>query len=120
MTYSDALSPGMAQKYAMKFFQLRNKGWGDEPATLADVAERSQMSARNFKRVMKGEIADPPGGVIRRIRNGYLQYCAELVARLQHEIEIEKKVHGDAAFEDLGDEVAALVAKVEAAKARAI
>jgi hypothetical protein len=118
-TAVDALSPGRAQEYATKLFQLRVKGWGDEPAALADVADRSQMSARNYKRVMKGDIADPNVGVLRRIRAAYLEFCDELASRLQQEIEIETRKYGDEAFEDIGADLAVLRSKIEAAKVRA-
>jgi len=120
MSTVDALSPGRAQEYATKLFQLRVKGWGDEPAALADVAERSRMSARNYKRVMKGEIRDPNVGVLRSIRSAYLEFCREVASRILHEIEIETRVHGDDALESIGAETAALLDKIQAAKERAI
>jgi hypothetical protein len=121
MVYVDAIGPGgesRAQQYAKKLFQLRNKGWGDEPEALKEVATRSRVSPRSFKRIMKGEV-EAKESIGARIRNAYLAYCAELVSRLQHEIEVEQKVHGDAAdFQDLGEEVEILARKIEAARKR--
>lgn len=117
----DAFSPGDdARAYAEKLFQLRVKGWGDENRALDDCASMSRMSSLSFKRLMSGKTKEPTVGALGRVRAAYLTYCEKLVARLQHEIEIEKKVHGDDALDGLGDEAAALMEKVQAAKARAL
>lgn len=120
MSYVDALSPEGARQYATRLFELRCRGWGNKASALDDVATLSRMSPRSFERVMNGETKEPKVGVVRRIRSAYLAYCAKLAKRLQHEIEIEMRTNGDAALEDIGDEVLVLVEKIEAAKERIV
>lgn len=120
MSYVDAVGPDRARDYARKLFELRVRGWGDETAAIDDAASWSKMSPRSFKRLMAGETKEPGESVFLRVRSAYLAYCGRLVARLQNEIEIEKRKHGDAHFEDLGAEAAALAEKVQAALERNI
>ena len=119
MAYVETFSPPGAREYAEKFFSLRLRGRGDKTDALEDVAEMSSMSPRSFERLLRGETKNPGERLRDRIRIAYLSYCEKLIERLQHEVEIEKKVHGDAALGDIGDEVAALVEKIQAAKSRA-
>lgn len=116
----DAIGPNRAKDYAKKLFELRCRGWGDEDSTLKDVSTWSGLSPRSFKRLMTGETKDPSVRMFAGVRAAYLNYCHKLVSRLQHEIEIEKEIHGDVAFEDIGAEVDLLARKIEAAKRREI
>lgn len=118
MSTADAISAELARDYATRLFQMRVKGWGDESEALGDVANWSRMMPRSFKRLMTGETKEPSLGMYARVRAAYLDYCHRLVKQLEHEIEVDRKVHGDAALEDIGREVAALADKVRAAKAR--
>lgn len=120
MSTADAIGPQRAKSYAEKLFQLRVRGWGDETDALKDVANWSLMTPRSFKRLMTGETKEPSLGMYARVRAAYLDYCHKLVRQLEHEIEVEKEVHGDEAFEDLGAEVAVLRSKIQAAKERAL
>lgn len=116
----DAFSPEDAKAYAAKLFKLRVEGWGDENRALDDCASMSRMTPLSFKRLMTGKTKEPTIGALARVRSAYLAYCERLVGRLQHEIEIEKRKHGDAHFEELGAEAASLMAKVQAAKERSV
>jgi hypothetical protein len=121
MAYVESMRQPGAKEYARKLFELRTRGLGDKkPEALDDVAKWSGMSERSFERLMRGETKKPDESLRTRIRSAYLAYCEKLIGRLQHEIEIEKRKHGDEAFEDLGAEAAVLMEKVQAAKERAV
>lgn len=112
----DAISPERAKDYARKLFELRVRGWGTETEALEDVSSRCGISERSYKRLMTGQTKDPGLRLFARVRAAYLDCCHSMVKRLQDEIEIEKEIHGHAAFEDIGAEVEVLARKVEAAK----
>jgi transcriptional regulator with XRE-family HTH domain len=118
MSVVDAYSPDRAIGYATKLFQMVVKGWGDAPLAIEECAKRSGMSERSYERLMKGETKDPKLTVLGRVRTAYLGYCEEQVARLQHEIHIEKTRSSDGSFEDLAAEAAALAEKIKRAKGR--
>lgn len=114
----DAIGPQRATYFAKRLFEMRCRGWGDESDALAEVSDWSGLSPRSYKRLMTGETKDPSIRMFASVRAAYLNYCQKLVLRLQHEIEIEKEIHGDVAFADIGAEVEILARKIEAAKSR--
>jgi hypothetical protein len=53
-----------------------------------------------------------------RIRGAYLDLCERQVAKLQHQISIEKALNSDDTLADLESEAERLAAKIAAAKAK--
>ena len=104
------------RQYAQKLFKQRVQGWGDEGRALEDCASWTGMTARSFKRLMSGE-TKKPASFFSRVRKGYLDYCARKAAELLNEVEAEKARFGNVRIGDLDQEVEALVAKIEAARA---
>lgn len=117
MTTVDSFSlDDETRAYAQKLFRQRVQGWGDEGRALEDCASWTGMTARSFKRLMSGETKNP-SSFFARVRKGYLDYCARKAAELLNEIEAEKARYGNVRIGDLDQEVSALVAKIEAARA---
>ncbi|MCB5205036.1 hypothetical protein LH464_21455 [Neorhizobium sp. T786] len=105
-----------ARAYARKLFERRVKGWSDEARALEDCANWTGTSPRSFKRVMTGETKNA-GTFFSRMRKGYLDYCARAAAELQNEMAAEKARYGNVRIGDLDQEIEALVAKIERARA---
>lgn len=117
MSVVEAFSPGdEAVKYARKLFKNRVEGWGTETDALEECAGWTSMSVRSFKRLITGETKNRDG-FFAQCRKGYLDYCARKIAELQKEVELEKARYGHVRIGDLDQEVEALVAKIEAARA---
>lgn len=117
MSVVDAFDPDVeARAYARKLFSNRVAGWGDETKAMEDCATWTGLTISSFKRIITGE-TKRPGAFFARCRKGYLDYCARKIAELQKEVELEKARYGHVRIGDLDQEVEALVAKIEAARA---
>lgn len=117
MSAVDALSlDDETRAYARKLFKRRVEGWGDEGSALEECARWTGMTPRSFKRLITGETKQA-GTFFSRVRKGYLDYCARKVAELQNEIQEEKARYGNVRIGNLDQEIEALVAKVDAARA---
>ena len=114
MSAVDAFSPEQARNYAQRLFQLRVKGWGDETDTLEECARMTRMTPLSFKRLMAGKTKSPSLGMFGQVRKAYLDYCAVKAAELLTIIEKEKEVNGNVRIGDMDQEVASLVARIEA------
>lgn len=115
MSTTNMFSPEIAAEYGRKAVELESRGNGDQLNALERVGRECGLKARALRRIINGETS-PNLSVFVRIRTGYLNICDRHVKRLQQEIEEDKRKYGDAAFADIGDEVQALVAKVQEAK----
>lgn len=115
----DAFSPERAAKYAEKMLRHECKGWGDETNALASIGRKCGLSAKSLKRLIKGERKTVDTGLYVRIRMAYLSFCSSLIESVKTEMNEDIEEHGHAAFADIFDDLAALEAKVEAAKAGA-
>jgi hypothetical protein len=102
--------------YAQNLFKLRVSGWGDETDALEDCAKWAGMSPRSFKRLKDGETKEA-STFFSRARKAYLDYCARKASELLAVIEDEKGRYGNVRIGDLDQEVEALVAKINAARA---
>ena len=74
------------------------------------------MTPLAFKRLMSGKTKEPSLGVFGRVRKAYLDYCARKAAELLTIVEEETARNGNVRIGDLDQEVASLVARIEAAR----
>jgi hypothetical protein len=118
MLSTDAFTPEMAAAYARKMVERESRGNGDQMNALERVGRDVGLTARSLRRLINGEMSDPRVSLFSRIRTAYLRLCEREIAKLMNEIAADKARYGNAAFEDLDSEVAALAEKVRAAKAR--
>lgn len=116
MVSVDAFSPDQARDYAKHLFRLRVRGWGDETRALEDCASMSRMTPISFKRLMAGKTKEPTLGVFGRVRKAYLDCCAREAAKLMAIVAAEEARTSNVHVQDIGDQVSALVARIEAAR----
>lgn len=117
MSTVDMFSPDIAAHYGRKAVEIESRGNGDQMNALERVGRECGLKARALRRVINGETV-PTLPVFLNIRAAYLNICERQVKRLEHELEMERRRFGDAAFADLGGEVQNLMEKVQAARSR--
>jgi hypothetical protein len=113
-----AFSPDITAAYARKMVELESRGNGDQMNAIDRVARKCGLGQRALRRLINGETKDPGLGVFGRVRAAYLDLCERHIERLKHDIETDMRVHGDAAFADLGHQIETLAEKVRQAKGR--
>ncbi|MFE0233486.1 hypothetical protein ACFW0F_06065 [Brucella anthropi] len=105
-----------AGRYVRQMVEKESKGWGDEAEALKRLSSRYRISfwTLNNLRIRRAKSVNEE--VFPRIRAAYLDFCEKHIARLQHELELEKAVNVDADMEDFMGEASQLLAKVREAK----
>lgn len=115
-------SAQVATGYVRRMVEYETRGWGDQDNALDRLEVRYALPRWTLNNLRMGRAKSVEAGVFARIRAAYLDLCERQVAKLQHEIAIEKVLNEDDTFEDFEREAAALAARVAAAKkaARAV
>lgn len=113
------MSASTAAHHINRMIELETRGRGDLDRAMTVVARKTGLTYWQVSHLRKGNAKTCDVSVFARIRLAYLAMCAEMIDRLQHEIQIEGQVsNGD--FSDLEHEVAVLAAKVAAKKSSLI
>lgn len=110
-------SAEMAAGYVRRMVQSETRGWGDQDGALARLEARYGIPFWSLNNLRTGRAKTVEAGLYARIRAAYLDLCERQVAKLTHEIAIEKALSDDDALEDLEREAAELSARIEAKKA---
>lgn len=103
--------------YVRRMVEREAKGWGDQSEAQSRLEQRYGIPYWALDRLRTGRAKSIEAGLFARIKGAYLDLCERQVARLQHEIAIEKALNEDDSLEDLEREAAELAARVEAKKA---
>lgn len=93
------------------------KGWGDQENALRRIARRFGIPFWTLNHIRTGRAKTVDADVITRIREAYAEHCRQHAARLLHEAEMAKAGNPDVHLADIEDQIRALVAQLEAAKA---
>jgi hypothetical protein len=101
-----------------KWLSWRAVETGDQMNAIDRVARKCGLGQRALRRLINGETKDPGLSVFGRVRSAYLDLCERHIERLKQDIETDMRVHGDAAFADLGHQIETLAEKVRQAKRR--
>lgn len=115
------MSTAIAFEYVRKMVERETSGNGDVENAVRRIARRSGLSFWQLMHIRAGRAKVMTIETFTGIRKAYLEFCEAEVRALQDEIRQDREKYGDADdLRDLDDEVQALVAKVQAAKSRAI
>lgn len=110
-------SAEMAAGYVRRMVEHETRGWGDQEGALARVEARYGLPFWSLNNLRTGRAKTVEAGLFSRIRGAYLDLCERQVAKLQHEISIEKALNEDDTLEDFESQARRLAAKIEAARA---
>lgn len=111
-------SPAEAQSYVKRMVERESLGWGDMNSALERLERKYGIPFWTMNNIRTGRAKTIEAGVLARIRAAYMDMCERQISRLQHELEIERELDGDALDSDLLAQVESLVAKVKAARGK--
>ncbi len=106
----------LAGRYVREMTDREAKGWGDHSNALKRLSRRYGLSYWTLNNLRIGRSKTVEASIFKRVQTAYFDYCERQIAQLQHELELEKAVSGDADMENLVGEASQLLAKVREAK----
>ncbi|WP_036577974.1 hypothetical protein [Brucella anthropi] len=106
----------LAGRYVREMTDREAKGWGDHSNALKRLSRRYGLSYWTLNNLRIGRSKTVEASIFKRVQTAYFDYCERQIAQLQHELELEKAVSGDADMENLVGETSQLLAKVREAK----
>ncbi|QNQ62496.1 hypothetical protein IB024_01695 [Brucella sp. 6810] len=106
----------LAGRYVREMTDREAKGWGDHSNALKRLSRRYGLSYWTLNNLRIGRSKTVEASIFKRVQTAYFDYCERQIAQLQHELELEKAVVGDADMENLVGEASQLLAKVREAK----
>ena len=106
----------LAGRYVREMTDREAKGGGDHSNALKRLSRRYGLSYWTLNNLRIGRSKTVEASIFKRVQTAYFDYCERQIAQLQHELELEKAVSGDADMENLVGEASQLLAKVREAK----
>jgi hypothetical protein len=113
------MSVEAATEYVRTMVQRESRGPGDLDNAMSRIEQRYGLPFWTLWHLRKGRAKGVEASMLARIRAAYLDMCQRQASALLHEIEVEAAVGNDD-LEDLEAEARALVAKIQARKARKV
>jgi len=110
-------SAELAAGYVRRMVSRESSGWGDQTEALKRLARDYKLPFWTLNNLRIGRAKTIEAGLRDRIRAAYLDVCERQIARLQHELEIEKAAIGDDSLQDIDREAEALAQRLREAKA---
>jgi hypothetical protein len=96
--------------------EKETRGWGDQSNALSRLERRYGLPFWSLNNLRTGRAKTVEASLFARIKSAYLDLCEREIAKLQHELSVEKALSPDDTFEDLEREAQALLARVQAEK----
>lgn len=110
-------SAEVATGYVRRMVERETRGWGDQEGAMSRLETRYGIPFWSLNNIRTGRAKTVEAGLFARIRGAYLDLCERQVAKLQHEIAIEKALNEDDTLEDLEREARRLAAEIAARRA---
>jgi len=107
-----------AQGYIKKMLESDGATWGGLSQALERIERRYGIPYWTLNNLRTGRAKTVEAGLFHRLRTAYFDHCERQIARLQHELEMEKERAGNDLDADLLAQVQSLAAKVAKAKGR--
>lgn len=109
-------SAAMASGYVRRMVEKETRGWGDQSNALSRLERRYGLPFWSLNNLRTGRAKTVEAGLFARIRAAYWDLCEREIAKLQHELSVEKALNPNDDFDDLELEAQALLARVAAKK----
>lgn len=112
-------SAQVATGYVRRMVANETRGWGDQENALERLANRYGLPFWTLNNIRTGRAKTVEASVFDAIKSAFADHCSVQAARLLHEAETAKAVNPDVPLDDIEDQIRALVARLETAKAGA-
>ncbi|TDR28885.1 hypothetical protein [Aquamicrobium defluvii] len=110
-------SATIAAGYVRRMVEKETKGWGDQNNAMSRLERRYGLPFWSLNNLRTGRAKTVEAGLFTRIRSAYLDLCEREIAKLQHELSVEKALNPDDDLSDIEAEALALAEKIAAKKA---
>lgn len=108
-------SAEMASGFVRRMVETETRGWGDQDNALTRLEARYGLPFWSLQNLRTGRAKTVEATLFNRIKAAFVGHCGRHAARLLHEAQLAKAVNIDVA--DIEDQIRALAARLEAAKA---
>lgn len=102
--------------YVRRMVEREARGWGDQTNAQQRLEARYGLPFWAMDHLRTGRAKTVEAGLFARIRGAYLDLCERQVAKLQHEIAIERTLNEDDTLADLESEARRLAARIQEKK----
>lgn len=106
----------IAGQYVRKLVEEESRGPSDGEGTFHRLEQKFGIPYWSLRNLWNGRAKTVEAGLFLQIRGAYLALCERKIAKLQHDVAIEKARGGDAELSEIEAEVVALAAKIRARK----
>lgn len=108
----------VAGDYVRRMIEHETRGWGDQHNALSRLGQRYGIPFWALQNLKLGRAKTVEAGLFTRIRTAYLDLCERQIAKLQHEIAVEKALSDDDTLRDLESEAHRLAQKITAKRSQ--
>lgn len=108
-------SAEVASGIVRRMVETETRGWGDQDNALYRLEARYGLPFWSLQNLRTGRAKTVEATLFNRIKAAFVDHCGKHAARLLHEAEMAKEANIDVA--DIENQIRALVARLEAAKA---
>lgn len=106
------VSAHTATEYVQMMVRIEEVRSGTQENAMRKLAHDYKIGFWQLVHLFKGKAKTCDVVLFNRVRSAYLDRCGQMIAALQHEIEMEEALGGDAVDQDLVARARALVAEV--------
>lgn len=100
-----------------KMIARESHGWGDQSEAQRRLEMRYGLPFWSLEHLRTGKAKSCETSLYMRIKSAFIDHCGKQAAALLHEAEIARKANPDVHLDDIEDQIRALAARLEAAKA---
>jgi len=108
-------SAEVATGFVRRMVENETRGWGDTDNALTRLEARYGLPFWSLQNLRTGRAKTVEATLFDRIKAAFVDHCGKHAARLLHDAEMAKEANVDVA--DIEDQIRALVARLEDAKA---
>jgi len=112
-------SAEIASGYVRRMVENETRGWGDTESALPRLEAKYGVSFWTLNNLRTGRAKTVEATLFNRIKAAFADQCGRHAARLLHEAETAMAVNPDDDVAAIEDQIRALAARLEAAKAQA-
>jgi hypothetical protein len=110
-------SAAIATGYVRRMVENETRGWGDQANALSRIEAKYGIPYWSLENLRTGRAKTVEATLFNRIKAAFVDQCGRHAARLLHEAELARAVNPDVDVADIEDQIRALVARLEDAKA---
>lgn len=106
-----------AGEYVRQMVAVESKGWGDQSEAQRRLEVKYGLPYWSLEHLRTGKAKSCETSLYMRVKSAFIDHCGRKAAHLIHKAEMARKSNADVALDDIENELRALAARLEAAKA---